>query len=581
MTSRLQSKTKVIFNPSKAELIAEGGEGKIYDAKNGTVVKIFKNTVNKNTKFKKVKEIISKIFPKHVIAPKIIVHDRNGKEIGYVMEKVDGEEIRALSSKKFVRVNGILKKQVLEMLIKIKDTLKELHGSSVYIGDLNEMNILIDLDCNVFFIDVDSWSVGKYRCTVANDIFKDPKLVKNFFSSETDCYSFAILIYKCLTRMHPFGGALAGNQQMNIMERMSRGISVIDNEDITVPKRVVDTDRFLSSRLRNDLKEIFDGGKRFLVDESLEEMLDNLEMCTKHGDYYYSRYDKCPTCEINAKERARFSKVGEIGGIPIKVIFSSTDVKYIINENAYIDKNGYIVFRNPQVKLPFTKGIEYHVDSTGNLIYMIGNDIITVQAPFGTVKCEKKTRTKAIVKNDGLYYINKSLNLIRFTVVNWKATSESKVAKVSINNFFDVHDKDNYFTCNEYDHVKIIDVSGTVFELKKGGRIVNHGIHHDDVTGKWLFIFEDRSGKYFTCIFDKEGGMLYFNDKIKYSGSLNNIAFNNSFMFKPSYEKITRFDYRKDEYKEFKIPIVSAGTKIIKKGKRITMINDRKIYEVG
>ena len=153
--------------------ITEGGEGYIYEFGND-ILKIYKPCVDIAAKEKKVAMLIDKPLPKEAIKPITAVYDNNNKFIGYIMPKAVGEEVRVLTSKKYLKANGITTKDILEILVKIKDTVRDIHSAGVCIGDLNDQNILFDKTGNVYFIDCDSWSVEDEKCEVCMDLFKDP-----------------------------------------------------------------------------------------------------------------------------------------------------------------------------------------------------------------------------------------------------------------------------------------------------------------------------------------------------------------------------------------------------------------------
>lgn len=196
--------------------ITEGGEGYIYEFGND-ILKIYKPCVDIAAKEKKVAMLIDKPLPKEAIKPITAVYDNNNKFIGYIMPKAVGEEVRVLTSKKYLKANGITTKDILEILVKIQDTVRDIHSAGVCIGDLNDQNILFDKTGNVYFIDCDSWSVEDEKCEVCMDLFKDPLMKGNDFSEETDTYAEAILIWKTLTRIHPHGGTVTPD--MDIVER--------------------------------------------------------------------------------------------------------------------------------------------------------------------------------------------------------------------------------------------------------------------------------------------------------------------------------------------------------------------------
>ena len=210
-----------INNLHSLQLLVEGGEGFIYEnpKSNDELIKVFKPNVDLKSKERKVKNLKSKKLPSNVIGPTDIVTENN-KFVGYSMKKIDGEEFKKLSNKKFVTSNNITNKDILDMLVDIKKVLDYLHTEDIYVGDLNEQNILFDSNFNTYFIDCDSWSIENDHCTVAMDLFKDPLLVNDGFNKETDTYAFSILAWKSLTRIHPFGGTM--NPDIDILERMKK-----------------------------------------------------------------------------------------------------------------------------------------------------------------------------------------------------------------------------------------------------------------------------------------------------------------------------------------------------------------------
>ena len=89
----------VIRDFSKLSMLAEGGEGMIYEYK-GKAVKCYKPHVDLAKKQRKIKLLMSKILPPEVVCPIEEVLDKKKQFVGYVMEKVQGEEFRMLSNKK-------------------------------------------------------------------------------------------------------------------------------------------------------------------------------------------------------------------------------------------------------------------------------------------------------------------------------------------------------------------------------------------------------------------------------------------------------------------------------------------------
>ena len=292
MTSQLQSnqysKNKILLKKSlkSFSLLAEGGEGWIYDYSTSKVLKIFKESVNKNEKEIKIQSLLKLSLPDEVCKPIHLAYDSKGDFCGYTMKKLHCYDLRQVSSKKFVTTHSITKKILLELLQIIGKVISQLHTFNIVIGDLTDSNIVFSLNpLKVYFIDVDSWSIGSYRCQVINEVFKDPLLTKDKFTAETDNFAFAIIAYKTLTRLHPFAGVLLSSDQMAITDRIKHQISVIDRKDILIPS-IVDKDTFFPSTLKQELKTIFETSKRFLINDSIHHFFENLIFCDQHNDYF-------------------------------------------------------------------------------------------------------------------------------------------------------------------------------------------------------------------------------------------------------------------------------------------------------
>jgi hypothetical protein len=421
---------------------------------------------------------------------------------------------------------------------------------------------------------------AKHRCTVANDMFKDPRLVSNNFNAGTDDYAFAVLLYKSLTRLHPFAGVIKSNLNINTMDRMRDKLSVFSVKDIVIPP-MVDKDVFLSTRLKDDLMSIFVDDERLLIDASLDDFKENLTMCDNHNDYYYSRYNRCPVCEIDAQEMVPIIKIGTVGGIPIRLVFTDPSVKIIFNENTYLNDQKYIVFRNSRARTTVEPGSMYYVNNAGDVFYKVDKEVIKIKTKEKVFEIPKLFNSRTMVLDNDVFFVSKGLNLTKFSLFGSDESFEERVTTVSINNVFEVIDAKTYFVCNMYDNKKIIDISGYNYQLDNTDKIVGYGIHYDEVTKKWLFIFENPKGDFFTYIFDKTKGIVYSNDKVRYIGKLCNLCFYGNIIFKPADKKIVGFNYEKNQYKEFEVPVINEGTNLIKRDKKFIAINEKEIYEIG
>ena len=561
----------ILKNVSSLHSITEGGEGVIYEHK-GKIVKIYKPCINLASKEKKIKLLISKSLPPSVIAPIEEVYDGKNRFIGFVMEKVSGEDFKKLSTKKFVNANHITTKDILSMLIKVKDVLDVLHKNNIYVGDLNDQNILFDKNYNIYFIDCDSWTIDTEKCEVAMDLFKDPLLKSNNFDASTDTYSFAVLAWKVLTRIHPFGGTM--NPDMSITDRMVKGISVIDNPAVKIP-RTIKSWRNLSPDLINTFKQIFENKSRSIGSE-FEDMFSNLKFCKVDDEYYFGKYITCPLCDASAKINQKTVSQGVMSGLNLVIILSATNVDTVLNEYSYIDKNNNVVDVRSNTKIPFVSGQRYYFTESGKVVIDY-YDRFEIESKDNCV-FEKKFKSNIVVNGNKIYYLNKQNALAEVTVYE-QGNNIKKVTQCAITSYFEIAD-DKYCVINVYDNKILVSCNGYNTEFNHNNQITNYGMHYDESTDSWLVVLEDVSGKFRTMVFNKTD-IIYDTDRIKYQCHLNNLCFSRNTIFIPIDGKIRGYNYSKDVFKDFECGVVDADSKLIRKGKKFVIINDDSIYNLG
>jgi len=553
--------------------LAEGGEGIIYEYQN-QIIKVYKSNIDKNKKLEKIKLLMSKTLPDNVIIPKDVVYNK-GKFIGYLMDKVEGEEFKRLSNKKYLQTNNIKSKDILKMLVDIKDTLVKLHNQNIFISDLNDCNILFDKYFNVYFIDCDSWTIDNYKGLVCMDSFKDPLLTGNNFSSDTDDYAFGILIFKSLTRIHPFGGTITPD--INILERMNKGISVIDNSKVTIPKTISKWN-YMSPKMLEELKDVFENKKRFIIDSSLDDYFNNLKYCQKDKEYYYGKFTECPICNSLAKIIDKPIKIESSNGIPVFLYFTNESIKTILSLDLYLDNDDNIIHIKSKSKVKNKKN-RYYFSNDGSIIYGVSNNKIQIKTIDNIFTFEKINKSDVRIIDNKVYYINLSNSLVELTISE-NGNYNKNISKVSFNNIFEIIDDKTYFIYNIYDNMKIINVSGYNYTLMNTDKIINYGLHYDIVTKKWLFITENQKGSFNTYIFDKNN-IIYESEAIKYTNDLGNLCFYNNIIFKPSDGCIKGYSYEKNIYKDFECNIVNEDSKLLREDSKFIVINEKEIYKVG
>lgn len=562
------------FNYKNYTPIHEGGEGLIFKYDN-KIIKIYKPNVDIKTAKIKIEALITaKSLPKEIIKPIDIVVNNNNEFIGYIMNEVkDGEEIKKLINKKFVLSNNITTQNILKMLVKIKETLDILHKRKIFIGDLNDKNILFDKNFDVYFIDCDSWSIDNNKCVMYMDLFLDPLIKGINFNAKTDTYSFAIVAWEVLTRIHPFGGTYKLNPNMNITDRMKHGISVIDNDDIIIP-RIAKSWRNLSPQLLSAFKSIYENKKRVLNDE-LVELYDNLTYCSKNDDFYYSKYLTCPLCDANAKLVIKPISHGLVGGLKLFKLLDSILVKTVLNNKTYIDNDDNIIDIKTNRKITHEFNTKYYF--TSDSIIMDKAETFIICRLNNEYRIDKKYKSDIIVNDDIVYFISKQNSLSKLTITKYGNALEN-IDMCAIESYFDVYD-DKYCIINHYFSNTNVNICGNIIDLNYTDDIINYGIHYDQISNSWLIILENKSNKFMTYVI-KNATIDYKNDAIHYIGLLSSICFNNNVIFIPMDGNIRGYSYAKAIFKNFECDIVNDNSKLIKVDGKFIIINDENIYSL-
>ncbi|MCH5267102.1 MAG: hypothetical protein J1E62_02055 [Lachnospiraceae bacterium] len=558
------------FDTRNKTPLTEGGEGVIYEYK-GKIIKIFKPHIELSAKERKVKALMKSTLPKEIVTPIDCVTDRKGKFIGYSMAKVEGEEFKRLSNRKFVTANNIDTKFILSLLVKVKTVLQDIHKKNIYVGDLNDQNLLFDMRGNVYFLDCDSWTVGGDNCTVVMDLFKDPKLIADEFNAGTDNYAFCVLSWKCLTRIHPFSGKT--HPDMKITERIMRGISVIDRPEVTV-MRIAKSWKGFSPELLTEFKSVFERGMRDLSD-NMEDMYHNLAYCQKDKEYYYNKFSSCPYCNSDAKVNINPVSQGVVGGLKLYGLYDAENIKILFDRNTYIDNQGYVI--HGKEKTAYVSGYRYHFLDNGCMV-MENQGTFSFAGEGSIYKIDKKYKSMIVVEGNSIFYISPNNNLEKLEVTE-RGNAITRICKVSTTAYFTVENSE-YCIVNYYTGKLIVNINGGNAIIDYQSDIMNYGIHRDGVTGKWLVILEDSKGMFYTYVMGGNA-IEYHTDAIKYDCQLSCPCISNSTIFIPISGKIRGFNFSKFAFKDFECDVVSEESKLMKEKNKFVIIAPENVYILG
>lgn len=287
----------------KRQVLGSGGEGTVFrHQQNGqaSAVKIYDQPTRERAQ--KLEEFVRHNWslPDQATAPQGLVYDQQGQVIGFTMPllDIDAEEIRNLFNRKHRLSFGITTKDVATIFLDGLGSLNAIHKNGLVIGDFNDLNTLFARH-QMLWIDVDSWQFGHFPCPVATEQYLDPLLYgidlsrHPMFQFGNDWYSFAVLLFKGLLLVHPFGGV--HRKIKRLTARAARRVTVFDPE-VTYPKIALSPDL-----LSDNLAEVFD--RYFSRDWRepfprvlLEEYAESLTECNVCQTWYPATQRSCPVC---------------------------------------------------------------------------------------------------------------------------------------------------------------------------------------------------------------------------------------------------------------------------------------------
>ena len=317
---------------------------------------------------------------------------------------------------------------------------------------------------------------------------------------------------------------------------------------------------------------MFESDLRSLSD-SMEDMQNNLSYCKKDKEYYYNKFSMCPYCDSSAQVNKKPISQGTVGGLKLYAIYDGNDIKAVFDRYTYLDNDGYVICGNNKTK--YFKGNRYYFATCGAVVY--GNEVsFNIEHEHIGHHVLKKYKSTVEIVGNKIYYISNKNTLVELTIVNEQNNGMKALCKVSNTAYFAVSG-DNYCVVNYYTGKIIVNVNGTNTVIDYNSDIVNYGIHHDEISGKWLIILEDSKGKFATYVISG-GTVEYKTNSIKYACQLNCPCIYNSNIFIPVDGKIRGYSYKKSAFKDFECSVVSEESKLIKEKNRFVIVNLENVY---
>lgn len=235
--------------------INSGGEGLIYDIV-GTpdlIVKLYKKQPLAQVHQDKLQALAVKTPISDTAHPVDLLYgDKSCKQLkGYLMPYAEGKVLANFnnpSSRKQVTGFKYPPSFFLNIIHSLLKVVQDVHHSGMIIGDVNDANILVRPNGDVTVIDVDSFQVENFPCTVAREEFLAPDLQGQSLKQilrvpEHDMFAVGVIIWQLLFNgNHPFSGSGSDSLCDNIKSGICIGHSSYKPPKRQLPYQRLPTD---------------------------------------------------------------------------------------------------------------------------------------------------------------------------------------------------------------------------------------------------------------------------------------------------------------------------------------------------
>ncbi len=362
-----------------------GGEGTVYLLKD-IAFKIYHES-SKMIPLGKFKEL-NAIKADNVIKPEELIYDERKNVIGYTMKAIyNTVSLSRIVTTDYQNSHNISHKDLIKIILNIKDTIANIHKNNCLVVDINDSNILVDHKLNVYFIDVDSYKTQNYPATALQDYAKDFTVKDYKFSELSDWFSFGLLATKIWIGIHPFMGRWSKykkREKQNTLEYRSLNNISIFNDDVVYPK-TVRSFTMIPKNYYSWFVDIFEKGERKTPPNDLGE--------------FFSSVDELILDEQN---NINFKKL-LTNKLPIIRVLQGFRNEVILSNNAIIFQNNITKLKENYTSIVFNSKDE-------PLIFKI-NDKNQVES-YNVVKQELNVYDQVL--SDKIYAFNNQLYAVNY-----------------------------------------------------------------------------------------------------------------------------------------------------------------------
>ncbi len=186
------------------ERIGGGKEGQVFKISNDItrVVKIFNQRSRTQHRFEKVQLLVEReLWESGICFPSAIAQDAQGAFLGYVMRTaVGGKNLRETITNRVAFKNSYpdwRKEHLVEVCLSFLKRVQAMHNLNILIGDVNEANLMVSPNKDVWIIDTDSCQFEGYVCPVGWPEFTAPELTnyEKLRTLNNELFSVAMVLF--------------------------------------------------------------------------------------------------------------------------------------------------------------------------------------------------------------------------------------------------------------------------------------------------------------------------------------------------------------------------------------------------
>ena len=240
---------------TQQDFVHQGGEGSVF-SKGNLAYKVYTEP-KKMLPLGKIQELSALAAP-NIIRPQDILLDAKNNPVGYTMEFIqDAVSLCQLFPRVYRHQHNIGTDKIIQLVLRMKETIEHIHTKSILLVDLNELNFLVSKQLKeVYFIDTDSYQTPHFPATALMLSIKDWQT--KTFSELSDWFSFAVVTFQLFIGIHPYRGKHPVHGG-DLETRMKMNISVF-NSDVRIPP-VCEPFDSIPETWRDWYRSVFSGGR--------------------------------------------------------------------------------------------------------------------------------------------------------------------------------------------------------------------------------------------------------------------------------------------------------------------------------